>query len=143
MIKPNLNKTIKKQMFKKIIHFFDKLEDKTRSKLSHAPFLYALFGGVGVVLFWRGVWHLADDANMSSIISLILGGGILLITGIFISVFVGNRLIISGIKGEKKIAEKTEEEILTEESQLDKLQKTLKKVEEKLDNIESEIQEKN
>jgi len=129
-------------MLKKVIHFFDKLEDKMRGKLSHLPFLYAFFGGIGVVLFWRGVWHLADDVNMSSIISLIIGSIILLITGVFVSVFVGNRLIISGLKGEKKIVEKTEEEIINEESQIDKLQKTINKVEKKLENIVSEIQEK-
>jgi len=28
---------------------------------------------VGVVLFWRGVWHTADDYNMSSLLSLIIG----------------------------------------------------------------------
>jgi len=58
---------------------------------------------------------------------------------VFVSVFVGNRLIISGLKGEKKIVEKTEEEILSEENQIEKLQKTLNKVEEKLESIEEQI----
>ena len=47
-------------MLREIIHFFDKLEDKTRGTLSHYPFLYAFLGGIGVVLFWRGVWHTND-----------------------------------------------------------------------------------
>lgn len=129
-------------MLKKLIRFFDKLEDRARGKLSHLPFLYAFLGGVGVVLFWRGVWNIADDVNLGSIFSLIIGSAILLITGVFVSVFVGNRLIISGLKGEKTLVEKTEEEIVAEETQIEKIQKTLNRVEEKIENMESEISKK-
>lgn len=129
-------------MLKKLIRFFDRLEDKTRGKLSHIPFLYAFLGGVGVVLFWRGVWHTADDLNLGSIISLVIGSVILLITGVFVSVFVGNRLIISGLKGEKTLVEKTSEEIMAEETQIEQLQKTLNRVEKKIENLESEIGDK-
>ena len=129
-------------MTNKIVHFFDKLEDKTRAKLSRAPLLYAFVGGVGIILFWRGVWHISDDANLGSIASTILGAIILLLTGVFVSAFVGNRLIISGLSGEKKLAEKAEEEIETEESQLRKLQSTLNKVEEQIVKMESEIEKK-
>ena len=127
---------------KKIIHFFDKLEDKTRARLSHRPLLYALLGGVGVILFWRGIWHFADDVGLGSIFSIIIGAIILLITGVFVSAFIGNRLIISGLYGEKKLAEKTEEEIETEENQIKKIQSTLNKVEEKVTKIESELDKK-
>src|SRR5258708_2126884 len=112
-------------MTKRILHFFDRLEDKTRSRLSRTPLLYALIGGIGVVLFWRGIWHLADDANISSWVSIIVGAVILLITGVFVSAFVGNRLIISGLSGDKKLAEKTADEIETEETKIKKLQSTL------------------
>ena len=127
-------------MVRNIIYFFDKLEDKIRGKLSRAPILYALLGGVGVVLFWRGVWHIADEANLNSFLSIMLGTIILLITGIFVSAFVGNRLIISGLYGEKKLAEKTEDEIETEETKIQKLQSTLNRVEKKIDILESEIE---
>ncbi|MDO8430474.1 MAG: hypothetical protein Q7S72_00580, partial [Candidatus Taylorbacteria bacterium] len=103
---------------RKTVRFFDKLEDKVRGKLSHYPILYALIGGVGVVLFWRGVWHIADDIDMNSIISIVVGTVILLMTGVFVSSFVGNRLIISGLIGEKKLTEKEEAEIETEEDQI-------------------------
>jgi hypothetical protein len=126
-------------MTKNIIKFFDRLEDKIRAKLSHAPLLYAFLGGVGVVLFWRGVWHIADDVNMSAIASIIIGTIILLITGVFVSAFIGNRLIISGLSGEKKLAEKTEGEIETEEMQIKKIQSSLNKVENQIEKIESEI----
>ena len=124
---------------KRIVHFFDKLEDKVRSKLSHAPIIYALVGGTGVVLFWRGVWHMADDANVSSVLSTIMGLAILLMTGVFVSSFIGSRLILSGLLGEKKIAEKTEEELQTEESQIKNIQKTLNKVQEELAHLESHM----
>ncbi len=126
-------------MTRKIIHFFDKLEDKTRAKLSRSPLIYALLGGVGIILFWRGIWHMADDINLGSTFSTIIGVSILLVTGVFVSTFIGNRLIISGLSGEKKLAEKTEEEIETEEEQLKKLQNTMNRVEEKIDELESEI----
>lgn len=72
-------------MIKDVVKYFDRLENKIKSKLSHYPILYAFIGGVGVVLFWRGIWHAADDINMSSIISMIVGAFILLITGVFVS----------------------------------------------------------
>ena len=130
-------------MPKKIIVFFDRLEDRIRAFLSRTPLLYALLGGVGVVLFWRGVWHIADDVSMNSFISLIIGSIILLMTGVFVSSFVGNRLIISGLSGEKKLTEKTREEIVTEEDKIEKLQKTLNRIEQKVEEVESEIHRKN
>jgi len=66
----------------------------------------------------------------------------LLITGIFVSAFVGSKLIISGLVGERKIEEKEEQELETEEMQLKNLQKTLKRVEEKLEHIDKEVEEK-
>jgi len=129
-------------MLKKIEEFFSKLENKIRRKLSQYPILYAFIGGVGIVLFWRGVWHLADDISMSSGISLVLGTVILLMTGIFVAEFIGNKLIISGLVGEKKLTEKEEGEIETEESQLRNLQNTLNKLEKKLEHIDEEIEGK-
>ncbi len=149
------------KMLKRIIKFFDKLEDKIRGKLSHYPIFYALIGGVGVVLFWRGVWHTADFfTNLifsfqqnSSIdlgnlpwwdgpLSIFLGSVLLLSTGLFVFGFIGNEIIISGLKGGKKLNEKTEEEIETEEVQLKNLQNTLNKVAEKISDLEKEVEKK-
>ncbi len=126
-------------MHKDVYKFFDKLEDKTRAKLSRTPLLYALIGGIGVVLFWRGVWHIADEISLGSMASILVGGTILLISGAFVSTFIGNRLIISGLNGEKKLAEKTEEEIKSEEDEIESIRKTLLRVERKVDDIESKI----
>jgi len=125
-------------MTKRIIHFFDKLEDRTRGWLSRTPLLYALIGGVGVVLFWRGIWHIADDAGLSSILSVVIGGLILLVTGVFVSAFIGNRLIISGLSGDKKLAEMTREEIETEEEQIRQIKETVVKIEKQVEKIEKE-----
>ena len=125
---------------RKVIHFFDRLEDKIRGKLSHAPILYALLGGIGLVLFWRGVWHIADDIDISSVASIIIGSIILLVTGVFVSAFIGNRLIISGLSGDKKLEEKVEEEIETEEAQIKKMQSTLNKVEKEISEISDKIE---
>ena len=128
-------------MYKKIFHFFDKLEDKVRGKLSRNPLTYALLGGIGIVLFWRGVWHTADSLPIlnNSIVSFVLGSIILLITGVFVSAFVGNRLILTGLKGEKKLTERTEEAFETEESKIENIQSTVKKVEEEMEEIQKEI----
>jgi|SRR3989344_1387454 len=123
----------------KIIRFFDKLENRVREKLSHYPVLYAFIGGVGLVLFWRGVWHIADDINLTSIMSIIVGFVILLTTGIFVSEFIGNKLIISGLVGEKRLAEKEESEIETEEIQLKNLQDTLSRVEKQISHLEEDM----
>ena len=129
-------------LMKKISKYFDKLEDRVRGKLSHYPILYAFLGGIGIVLFWRGVWHIADDIRIGSVVSILVGSVILLITGVFVSTFIGNRLIISGLVGEKKLAEKEESEIRTEEAELQNLQSTLKRLEKKLDHIDEDIENK-
>ena len=134
-------------MIKNIIKFFDKIEDKTRSFLSRHPIIYAFIGGIGIVLFWRGVWHTADifpflNGPVSIIISII----ILLTTGLFVSFFIGHSIILSGLKQEKKIEEKeiseieTEIDILKKEkdlvngiySRLEKIEKTLIDVKSKI-----------
>jgi len=133
-------------MFKFFYTFCDKLEDKVRARLSRKPIIYAFFGGVGIVLFWRGVWHSADylmeryfafmpmESTMSfpelpwwdGPLSLFIGSVLLLSSGIFVSNFIGNEIIISGLRGEKKIVDKTKDEIEMEMNSLSAIQKELK-----------------
>ena len=125
---------------KAFVRFFDRLEDKSRAFLSHYPMLYAIIGGVAVVLFWRGVWGLADQYNISAFSSLIISVAIMMVTGLFVSFFIGDRIILSGLKHEKKLAEKTEEEIKAEEtilinvaSRLERMEKDLTAIRERMD----------
>lgn len=127
----------------KIVKFFDKLEDKTREHLSRVPLLYAIIGGVAIVLFWRGVWNLADTleefgGSLSIIfdpgVSLILSMLILLASGLFVSFFIGDRILLSGLKHEKKVEEKTESEVREEEAMIVELHT-------KLDHLAKEVSE--
>lgn len=124
-----------------IIKFFDKLEDRVRQRLSHSPIIYTAITGVGAVLFFRGVWQLADqselltDYSWSSFLTTFLGFTILIITGTFVSYFANEKAIISGLKREKKIIEKTENEIIEEAV-------TLKEVKQELEEIKKQIARK-
>jgi len=125
----------------KIIKFFDKLEDKIRRKLSRCPIIYALVGSVGIILLWRGVWMTADMFNfMTGPVSVIIGIVILLLIGLFVSFFIGDQIIISGIKAERRIDEKTEEEIRHEiitfgniKNDLDEIKNQIKEIREKIE----------
>ena len=125
----------------KVLNFFDRLEDYVRGVLSKAPIIYSLLGGAGVILFWRGLWHTADflqtETWVGSVLfsgpgSLFLGLAILLITGLFVSVFIGESIVMSGIKSENKLTEKTESEVNLEREFLINMDKELKHIEKDL-----------
>ncbi len=123
-------------LFKKIYSFFDKVENKVRNILSHHPIFYALLGSIATVSIWRGIWEMSDRINLDPAISLF--GGILLsiITGLFVSFFIGENIIISGMKKEKRLDEKTEEEIKKEATVLDDIKKDIEYIKSKLDNLD-------
>ncbi len=121
-------------MFKRLIKFFDKLEDKTRIALSHRPVLYAFIGGIGIVLFWKGVWETAElFPVLFGPVSILVGVVILLLTGLLVSFFIGDNIILSGFNREKKLAEKTESEVHAEKA-------TMSYIVAKLDAIEVSVQ---
>lgn len=68
-------------------------------------------------------------------LSIIVGSGLLLITGIFVSNFIGNEIILSGLRGEKKLAEKTADEIKTEIGAIGEIKQEVQKISEKLDQL--------
>lgn len=110
----------------RIFRWFDRLEDSTRHQLSRWPILYAFVGGVGIVLFWKGIWDLADQFEfMTPVVSIVVSVIIMLLTGTFVSFFIGGRLLLSGLMREKRIDEKTELEIAEEERELEKVRQTL------------------
>ena len=136
---------------KLIIRFFDKLEDHIRERLAHYPLFYSLIGGTGVVLFWRGVWHTADSLQQRSYLgsllfsgpgSALLGMTVLLMTGLFVSVFIGDSIIMSGLKHDKKLIEKSEDEIEEELQELKREKTVLHKIEEGLERMEERVGEK-
>ena len=71
---------------------------------------------------------MADSAGISGLTSAVLGIGLLLLIGLFVSFFVGSEIIISGIKEEKRTDEKTEEEIKQETSILKEIKEDLKEI---------------
>jgi len=124
------------KLIKEITKFLNHLEIKIRHQLSHWPIVYAFIGSIGVILIWRGVWMIADDFSMSGLFSMLLGVFISISTGLFVSFFVGDKIIISGIKQEKRIDEKTEDEIKKEEITLVEIKKDLKEIKEDIEDIE-------
>lgn len=127
-------------MLKKVVLFFDHLEDWFRKQLSKYPIFYAFVGGVGVVMFWRGVWHTADEYSfLTGPVSLVIGSAILLMTGIFVSAFIGSRILLTGLRGEKKLTEKSREEIDLEEQELKNIQKTVERIEKEVEEIKRDL----
>jgi hypothetical protein len=120
------------KIYKKIHHYFDKLEDKIRGKLSKSPLVYSFIGAVATVSIWRGVWGVSDSLNIPTWISLL--GGILLamITGLFVSFFIGDNIVISGLQQEKRTDEKTKEEIIKEENELSEIKQEIRDIKELL-----------
>lgn len=137
-----------------------KLEGKITNFLSHRPKLYALVVGIGIVLFWRGVWHSADQihnyfsyqADLLTIdsftspwwdgpLSLLAGSIVLYFTGAFISSFIGNELILSGLRGEKRLTEKTEGEVKNEVRAISDIKDELKNVTQTLEQLEKKVLE--
>ena len=134
---------------KKVLVFFDKFEDKIRGHLSHYPIIYTMVGGIAIVLFWRGVWHTADILQAQGgflgfifyePVNVIIVTVILLATGLFVSYFIGDTLLISGLKRQKKSVDKTEKEIEEEESQIKELRTTIKEVKQEVDVIKEVIE---
>ena len=113
--------------------FFDKLEDKIRRRLSRRPIIYALVGSIGIVLIWRGIWMIADDFNMSGWFSALFGMAITMATGLFVSYFIGDTILISGLKGQKKMTDKTEKDIKEEEAELGSIRTTIREIKKEVD----------
>lgn len=146
-------------LFKKVYTLGDKIEDQVRIKLSHYPIIYAFVGGAGVIIFWRGIWHSVDylmeyyftiggsqsSTSISQLpwwdgpLSICVGTILLLSAGLFVSSFIGNEIIISGLKKEKKIAEKTEEEIESDLAEDKKIRNEIHEISTRLKLLEKKI----
>ncbi len=125
---------------------FLKIEERARRAFEEYPFIHAFLAGVGVILFWRGVWEIADINNLNPVVSIILGVLILGGIGLFIQTFIGNTLIIKKIKHEvemekenKKEVKQFEKEIIKEEITLNHLFTQINELKEKVDHIEEHL----
>jgi hypothetical protein len=133
-----------RSVYRKVMAFFDKFEDKVRGHLSHYPILYTIIGGIAIVLFWRGVWHTADILQEQGgwlgwifyePVNLLIVVVILLATGLFVSYFIGDTILMSGLKHEKKITDRTEKEVADEEARLKELRSTVTAMKKEMDEI--------
>lgn len=121
-------------MVKRLISYFDRLEDRIRIRLSHSPILYALVGAVGIILLWKGVWEVAElIPALHGFGSIVAGVVILLASGLLVSFFIGDSIIMSGFKKEKKLVEKSEIDILKAE------QSQTREILNKLEHLEHDI----
>jgi hypothetical protein len=137
-----------------ISRFFDKVEDKVRIKLSNHPIFFGFIGGFAIVEFWRGVWHLTDWVFIrlgfdpyglfSSLFSVAVSSFLLLITGLYVSLFLSDEsIILSGKRGEtKKIFEKTAEEIREAEKQIPRLIAKIDSLTKEITDIKNELAKK-
>jgi len=146
-------------MWKKIYYFFDKLEDRVRGRLSRKPIFYAFLGGIGVVFFWRGVWHLIDAVMFfyfgeipldgitrtpglpwwDGLLSFSIGSTLLLLSGVFVSNFIGNEVILSDVKGEQKVVRKAQKQIVEERGDLSSIERELKQLSHQIDRLEKKM----
>ena len=125
-------------MIHKIVKFFDRLEDHVRGAFSHFPIFYAFIGGALMILFWRGVWHTGDilmarggwyGVFFYEPITIVWTTALMLLVGLFVSFFIGDHILISGLRQEKKVTDKTEKEIQEEESQIARVERKISKLE--------------
>jgi hypothetical protein len=63
---------------------------------------------------------------------MVLSAVILLLTGLFVSFFIGDRIILSGLTHEKKLEEKTENEVRAEGTLLVDIYKKLERMEKEI-----------
>ncbi len=138
-----------KVMIRKVVIFFDKFEDRVRGHLSRFPILYTIIGATAIVLFWRGVWHTADMLQerggvlgfiFYEPVNLILMVVILLATGLFVSYFIGDTILMSGLKHQKKAADKTEKEIEEEEKEIGQIRDAIKEMKKEVDIIKEVVE---
>ena len=74
-------------------------------------------------------------------ISFIVGLVILYTTGAFTSSFIGNELILSGLRGEKKLSEKTEVDLRNEVTAISDIKDELSIISKKLEILQKQAHE--
>ncbi len=135
-------------MVQQAVHYFDRLEDRIRSRLAHYPILYTFIGGVAIIVFWRGVWITADQlallvperfAFFDGIFSIAISMFVLLFTGLFISFFVADKMVLTRMRHEERLVKKTEIEVEEDTDILHDLRRQMKSIEEEIKKIETKL----
>jgi uncharacterized membrane protein len=133
-----------KNIYQKVFKYFDRLEDRVRAKLSRYPIFYAVCAGIAVVMFWRGVWHTSDILEeqggilgflFSAPVMIITSTFLLLFIGVFVSAFVGDLMVLSGIKKEEKKVDRTEGEIEKESGEIQNVEQVVDDLYEEIDEV--------
>ena len=127
----------------RIFKLFDRLEDYTREHLAKHPLFYSFLGGATAVLFWRGIWETADILSTRNVFlhwffygpnQVVFSTILLTLMGLMVSIFVGEKIIISGLRHEKKVEDRTEE--IVEEEVI-----TLKHIRDEVRAVKAELKE--
>ncbi len=116
-----------------------RIEEGARKFFERIPFLHAFLAGVGVILFWRGVWELADIQKLDPAASIVLGSFLLGGIGLFIQTFVGNSIIIKTVKKEEQTEKQTEKKAEQALEEVEKEEITLLHLSKKIDELNSKI----
>jgi len=124
---------------KPITNIFLSIEDRARRYFEKMPFIQALVAGVGVIIFWRGIWELLDRTHVSPGVSIVLGCLLLGAVGVFVQTFIGNTIIIKEVKQEEKIEKKAMQKM---EGEVGTETVTLAQLSAKLDMVMKKIEER-
>lgn len=112
-------------------------EESARRYFEHYPFLQAFFAGIGVIIFWRGIWEWLDNNHISPILSIIIGILILFFVGVFVQTFIGNTIIIKNVEQEEK---KEKHAIKKMAGDVDTEEVTLASISAKIDQLTQKIE---
>jgi hypothetical protein len=126
---------------KYVTNIFLRIEERARTYFERVPFLHAFLGGVGVVLFWRGVWEVADRIQIDPIVSIVVGSLLLGAIGLFLHTFVGNAIIIKNVEKDKRMTTRAEHEIAVVEKDIKQEGATLEQLSAKIDRLEQVVRE--
>jgi hypothetical protein len=94
-----------------------------------------------VVLFWRGVWEIADRIHIDPIVSIVVGSLLLGAIGLFLHTFVGNAIIIKNVEKDKRMTTRAEHEIAVVEKDIKQEGATLEQLSAKIDRLEQVVRE--
>ncbi len=113
------------------------IEKNARKFFERIPFIQAFLAGVGVIIFWRGVWELSDRINIHPALSILIGCLILGGIGVFVQTFIGNMIIIKNVKREEEKEKQSmkiiEGEVVTEEITLEQISRKIDALAKKLE----------